>query len=103
MNATSVLDFLTERSIRTQHRDAASQATMARTTLLLQAAQQAVLRTQTFLASCPEKRPSDQRRNTPLPSAQTSVVISHGDITSGGNQDTPIIVGNEPEVLRSLW
>ena len=82
MNATSVLDFLSERSLRTQHRDAASRATMARTTLLLQAAQQAVLRTQTFLASCPEKRPSDQPRN------------NHGDINSGGNQGNTVIVGN---------
>ena len=94
MNATSVLDFLSERSLRTQHRDAASRATMARTTLLLQAAQQAVLRTQTFLASCPEKRPSDQPRNHPLPSAQTSVVISHADINSGGNRGNTVIVGN---------
>lgn len=94
MNATSVLDFLPERSLRTQYRDAASRATMARTTLLLQAAQQAVLRTQTFLVSCPEKHSSDQPRNDPLPSDQTSVVISHGDITSGGNRGTTIIVGN---------
>ncbi len=94
MNATSVLDFLSERSLRTQHRDAASRATMARTTLLLQAAQQAMLRTQTFLASCPEKRPPDQPRNDPLPSAQTSVVISHADINSGGNRGNTVIVGN---------
>ena len=94
MNATSMLDLLPERRLRTHHRDAASRATMARTTLLLQAAQQAVLRTQTFLAAYPEKRPSDQPRNTPIPSAQTSVVISHGDINSGGNRGTTIIVGN---------
>ena len=94
MNATSALDFLSERSLRTQHRDAASRATMARTTLLVQAAQQAVLRTQTFLASYPEKRPSDQPRNIPIPSAQTSVVISPGDINSGGNEDDTIIFGN---------
>ena len=94
MNATSVLDFLSERSLRTQHRDAASRATMARTTLLLQAAQQAVLRTQTFLASYSEKRPSDRPRNNPIPSAQTTVVISHGDINSGGNQGNTVIVGN---------
>lgn len=94
MNATSVLDFLSERSLRTQHRDAASRATMARTTLLLQAAQQAVLRTQTFLASCSEKRQSAQPRNNPIPSAQTSVLISHGDINAGGNQGNPVTVGN---------
>jgi hypothetical protein len=93
MNTTSVLDFLAERSLRTQHRDAASRATMARTTLLLRAAQQAVLRTQTFLASCPEKRPADQSRNTPIPGAQTSVVISDGEINAGGTQGNTIIVG----------
>ena len=94
MNATSVFDFLSERSLCTQHRDAASRATMARTTLLVQAAQQAVLRTQTFLASCPEKRPLDQPRNNPIPSAQTSVLISHGAINAGRKQGNTIIVGN---------
>lgn len=66
---------------------------MARTTLLLRAAQQAVLRTQTFLASCPEQGLADQPRNNPIPGAQTGVVISPGEINADGSQDTSSIVG----------
>ena len=87
MNATSILDLLPERSLRTHHRDAASQATMAQTLLLLQAAQQAVRRTQAFLASCPEVSSSAQARNSPIPTAQT--IILTGRQASSSSSEVP--------------
>ena len=86
MNATSILDLLLERSLRTHHRDAASRATMAQT-LLLQAAQQAVRRTQAFLASCPEVPSSAQARNSPIPTAQTIILI--GRQVSSSSSELP--------------
>jgi hypothetical protein len=87
MNATSLLDFLPERSLRTHHRDAASRATMAQTLRLLQAAQQAVGRTQAFLASCPEMPSSVQARNRPILTAQT--ISLTGPQASASSSEVP--------------